>query len=91
MRKNQKVAYFEFLKLYQLKIQIPSAWGSIILRRVLFHIISVTPRQRGCRHRYAGVGIFVDGAVDAAAMTPNPYQPGRAAFDMLSFKTAILI
>ena len=58
-------------------------------RRVLYFL--VTPRQNCCWHRYAGVGIFVDGAIEAAAMTPNPYKPGRKVFDMLAFKTAILI
>ena len=60
------------------------------MRRRVLHFL-VTPRQNCCWHRYAGVGIFVDGAVDAAAMTPNPYNPGRKVFDMLAFKTAISV
>ena len=32
------------------------------------------------------MGLFVDGASVPAALTPNPYDPGHAAFDMIKFK-----
>ena len=54
---------------------------------IIDNIQLVTPRQNCCTHRYAGVGLRVDGSPKAAARTPNPYNPGFTPFDMLQFKT----
>ena len=45
------------------------------------------PRQSCCQERYAGVALFVDEGSVAAAITPNPYNPGKSDFDMIEFKT----
>ena len=45
------------------------------------------PRQSCCQERYAGVALFVDERSVAAAITPNPYNPGKSDFDMIDFKT----
>ena len=50
------------------------------------------PRQHCCGvdrccERYAGVALFVDEGSVAAAITPNPYNPGKSDFDMIDFQT----
>ena len=47
----------------------------------------VHPRSNGWNHRYCGVAIFVDSSKEAAAKTPNPFNPNKRPFEMLQFKT----